>query len=85
MIFKPTYQWISVRDICPAADQKVLIVRDIGEPGTIIDRLIVETAVYDNEFHCFVTESGEKFNAKYVLYWSLFPFDLEQQIYKNNE
>lgn len=68
MIFKPNYQWIDARDICPAADQKVLIVRDIGETGTLIDRLIVETAVYDNEFYCFVTESGQKFNTKCILY-----------------
>lgn len=74
MIFKPNYQWIDARDICPAADQKVLIVRDIGE-----------TAVYDNEFHCFVIENGQKFNTKCILYWSTFPFDLEQQIYKYDE
>ena len=79
-IFKPKYQWIRVSDICPAPDQKVLIVQDTGNGGTLIDRLIVETACYDAELHKFWNHNGNMCES--VLFWSIFPYDLENKIYK---
>ena len=80
-IFKPKYQWIRTKDICPAQDQKVLIVRDIGNGGGAIDRLIVETAIFGGHFD-FYNADGIQIKGDTVLYWSVFPYSLEREVYR---
>lgn len=73
-VFKPRYKWIMASDICPRADQKVLILRDSYEnAGKLIDGLIVETAYFDNENMCFWNAHNERLEIKDVMLWSLFP------------
>lgn len=79
-IFKPKYQWIDTRSICPAQDQKVLIVRDIGDGGGVIDRLIVETATFGDDAN-FYNVDGTQLKSDVVLYWSVFPYSLEDKVY----
>ena len=84
-IFHPKYQWIRTSDICPEPNQKVLIVRDLGDTGMTIDRLVVETAFVDPDKPIFVNQNGESIKPHDVLFWSLFPVSLERKVYKRKE
>lgn len=71
-VFNPKYQWIRATDILPEYNQKVLIVRHIGDSEFLVDRYIVNTACYVKEAY-FVGEENEQYKVDDVLYWSLFP------------
>ena len=71
-VFSAKYQWIRASDILPEYDQKVLIVRHIGDCEFLVDRYVVDTACYVKEGY-FVGEQNEKYQESEVLFWSLFP------------
>ncbi len=71
-VFSPKYQWIRVSDILPEYDQKVLIVRHIGDSEFLVDRYIVNTACYVKEGY-FAGEENERYEVDDVLFWSVFP------------